>query len=134
MNNSIKAIDKSNLTEQTKFRLMYSYVIRMSLVCGFTMNPKGVYRKFRITKINVENLPSKDEVELFWKSIWCINVAFNKHAPWINDLVFNYCKDAKQNVYSIDLKTLNTITNKINPSKAPGRDLIIGFWFKKLDY
>ena len=88
---------------------MYSYVIRMSLVCGFAMNPKGVYRKFRRTKINVENLPSKDEVELFWKSIWCINVAFNKQAPWINDLVLNYCIDANQNVYSIDLKTTNTV-------------------------
>ena len=46
----------------------------------------------------------------------------------------NYCKDAKQNIYSIDLKTLNTVINKINPSKAPGRDLIIGIWYKKLDY
>ena len=90
---------------------MYSYVIRMSLVCGFAMNPKGVYRKFRRTKINVENLRSKDEVELFWKSIWCINVAFNKQAPWINDLVLNYCIDANQNVYSIDLKTTNTVWN-----------------------
>ena len=93
-----------------------------------------MYRNFRGTKINVENLPSKDEVESFWKSIWCKNVTFNKDAPWINDLVVNYCKGAKQNVYSIDLKTLNTVINKINPSKAPGRDLIIGFWYKKLDY
>ena len=43
-------------------------------------------------------------------------------------------KDAKQNVYSIDLKTLNTIIDKINPSKAPGRILISGFWYKKRDY
>ena len=46
----------------------------------------------------------------------------------------NYCKNAKQNIYTIDLKTLNSIINKINPSKAPGRDLIIGFWYKQLDY
>ena len=46
----------------------------------------------------------------------------------------NYCKDAKQNIYSIDLKTLNTVINKINPSKAPGRDVVVGFWYKKLDY
>ena len=93
-----------------------------------------MYRNFRGTKINVENLPSKDEVESFWKSIWCKNVTFNTDAPWINDLVVNCYKGPKQNVYSIDLKTLNTVINKINPSKAPGRDLIIGFWYKKLDY
>ena len=29
---------------------------------------------------------------------------------------------------------LNTVINKISSSKAPGKDLIIGFWYKKLDY
>ena len=94
---------------------------------------KRVYRNFRGIKINIENLPSNDEVESFWKSIWCKNITFNKDAPWINDLFVNYCKDAKQNIYSIDLKTINTVINKINPSKAPDSDLIIGFWYKKLD-
>ena len=28
---------------------------------------------------------------------------------------------------------LNTVINKISSSKAPGKDLIIGFWYKKLD-
>ena len=93
-----------------------------------------MYRNFRGAKINFENLPIKDKVESFWKSIWCENVTFNKDAPQINDLFLNYCKDAKQNVYSINLKTLNTVINKINPSKAPGRDIIIGFWDIKRDY
>ena len=91
-----------------------------------------MYRNFKGTRINIENLPSKDEVESFWKSIWCKNVIFNKDSPWIKDLVVNYCKGAKQNVYSIDLKTLNTAINKIIPIKAPGRDLVIGFWKKNL--
>ena len=95
---------------------------------SFSKDPKGVYKNFRETKVNVENLPSKYEVESFWKSIWCKNVTFNKDALWISDLVVNYFKD------SIDLKTLNTDINKINLSKAPGRDLIIGFRQKKLDY
>ena len=81
----------------------------------FSKDPKGVYRNFRGTRINVENLPSKDEVESFWKSIWCKNVTFHKDAPWIDDLLVNYCKGAKQNINSIDLKTLNTVINKINP-------------------
>ena len=118
----------------TKFKYSKRKHQRKTLNRSFSKDPKGVYRNFRGTKINVENLPSKDEVESFWKRIWRKNVTFNKDAPWINDLVVNYCKDAKQNIYSIDLKTLNTVINKINPSKAPGRDLIVGFWYKKLDY
>ena len=118
----------------TKFKYSKQKHQRETISRSFSKDPTGVCRNFRGTKINFENLPSKDEVESFWKSIWCKNVTFNKDAPWINDLVVNYCKNAKQNIYSIDLKRLNTAINKINPSKAPGRDLIIGFWYKKLDY
>ena len=57
-----------------------------------------MHRNFRGKKINAENIPSKDEVESFWKSIWCKNDTFNKDAPWLNDLVVNYCKYATQNV------------------------------------
>ena len=118
----------------TKFKYSKRKYQHKTINRSFSKNPKGVYINFRGTKINLENLPSKDEVESFWRRIWCKNVTFNKYAPWINDLVVNYCKDAEQNIYSIDLKTLNTVINKINPSKDPGRDLIVGFWYKKLDY
>ena len=118
----------------TKFKYSKRKYQRKTINRSFSKDPKGVYRNFRGRKINVENLPSQDEVESFWKSIWYKNVTFNKDAPWINGLVVNYCKDAKQNIHSIDLKTLNTVINKINQSKAPGRDLIIGFWYKKFDY
>ena len=115
----------------TKFKYIKRKHESKTINKTFSKDPKGMYRNFRGTKINVGNLPSKDEVESFWKSIWNKNSTFNKDASWINDLVVNYCKDAKQNVYSIDRKT---VINKINPSKVPGRDLIIGFWYKKLDY
>jgi len=100
----------------------------------FSRDPKGVYRNFKGTKIKVQNLASKDEVQSFWKSVWCKNVTFNKDAPWIKGLATNYCKDTIGNAYSIDLKTLSTVINRINPSKIPGRDLISGFWYKNLEY
>ena len=55
-----------------------------------------MYKILRGTKINVEILSSKEEVESFWKSIWCKKVAFNKDASWIRDFITNYCKDAKK--------------------------------------
>ena len=89
----------------TKFKYIKRKHQRKTINKTFSKDTKGVYRNFRGTKINVENLRSKDEVESFWKSIWCRNVTFNKDAPWINGLVVNYCKGAKQNLYSVDLKT-----------------------------
>ena len=30
-------------------------------------------------------------------------------------------------------ETLNAVINKINPNKAPGRNIFIGFWYKILE-
>ena len=73
----------------TKFKYIKRKHQRRTINKTFSNDPKGGYRNFRGTKINVENLPSKDEVESFWKSIWCKNVTFNKDAPWINGLAVN---------------------------------------------
>ena len=45
-----------------------------------------------------------------------------------------YCSDVESNQYQITRGTLKTAANKIHLGKSPGRDLIIGFWFKKLTF
>ena len=95
----------------TKFKYSKRKYQRKTFNRSFSKDPIGVYRKFRGTKISAENLPNKGEVELFWKS------TFDKYATWISDLLASYYKDAGQNVYSIYLKTLNTILNKTTQVK-----------------
>ena len=53
----------------TKFKLSKRKLQRNVINRYFSKNPKGVYRNFRGRKIDFENIPSKDEVESFWKSI-----------------------------------------------------------------
>ena len=43
-----------------------------------------------------------------------------------------YCSDVQPKQYEITKDTLKTAVNKIHPRKSPGRDLLIGYWFKKL--
>ena len=45
-----------------------------------------------------------------------------------------YCSDVQPNQYEITKDTLKTAANKIHLGKSPGRDLLIGYWFKKLTY
>ena len=49
----------------TKFKRIKQKHQRKTINETFSKDPKGVYRNFRGTKINVENLPNKDEVESF---------------------------------------------------------------------
>ena len=49
----------------TKFKHIKQKHQRKTINKTFSKDPKGVYRNFRGTKINVENLPNKDEIESF---------------------------------------------------------------------
>ena len=39
-----------------------------------------------------------------------------------------------QKDYEINLETLNKALSNIKNNKTPGRDMVIGFWYKKLQF
>ena len=85
--------------------------------------------------ITTEKIPTKNEIETFWKSIWQdTNKTFNETASWLLELELTYCSEVESNQYQITRDTLKTAVNKIHLGKSPGRDLIIGYWFKKLTF
>ena len=51
----------------------------------------------------------------------------------LRELELTYCSEVESNQYQITRDTLKTAVNKIHLRKSPGRDLIIGYWFKKVD-
>ena len=84
--------------------------------------------------IEVKNIPTKVNMQTFWKSIWNVKIDHNTNASWIKELKTNYCANVNQNYYEINLETLNKALSKIQNNKTPGRDMIIGFWYKKLQF
>lgn len=97
----------------------------------FSSNPKFVYRKMRGEQITVQEVPTKTDVENFWKGIWSKEGTFNTNATWLNNL-HDYCSDAEQKAYVIENKTITKIVKKLQVKKAPGPDMIGAFWYKKL--
>ena len=99
----------------------------------FKRNSKLVYRKFKNEEdIEVKVTPSKEEVEQFWGGIWGVEKKFNKYATWLAELKENYCKNATTINYKITEDLVKDVVNKMPNNKAPGRDLITHFWYKKL--
>ena len=82
-------------------------------------------------RIEVDKVPTKESMEQFWKSIWQDNVIL-KENDWLKDLNDKYCKNVVNTEYKLDLQALEKPIKKIQISKAPGQDRIIGFWFKTL--
>ena len=77
--------------------------------------------------IEVKDMPTKDDIQAFWKSIWNVKIDYNTNARWINELKTNYCANVNQKDYQINLETLSQGLSKIQNNKTPGQDMIIGF-------
>ena len=98
----------------------------------FFKSPKQVYRSMKGNNIIVEKLPEKEAVEKFWKDVWQKEASFNDKAEWLQQLEKTYCRDVRATNYNIDPKMLDKVIKKIQINKAPGSDLINGYWYKNL--
>ena len=87
------------------------------------------------SRIATEKIPTKYEVETFWKNIWrAPDKTFNENSSWLSELEMIYCSDVQPKQYEITKDNLKAAVNKIHLGKSPGRDLLIGYWFKKLTF
>ena len=125
--------DSKSKTEKLKYQK--KIIERKKINKLFYKDPKKVYRTMKGSAITPKCIPSKQNVETFWKGIWnnpseC-NVA---NVDWMKELESNYCLNATQKLYEIDKMTIDNAINKLKPNKAPGRDMITGYWYKQLNF
>ena len=101
----------------------------------FYKDPKKVYREMKGSIITPKSIPSKQNVETFWKGIWNNPLECNvANVDWMKELESNYCLNATQKLYEIDKMAIDKAINKLKPNKAPGRDMITGYWYKQLNF
>ena len=41
--------------------------------------------------IEVKDMPTKDDIQAFWESIWNAKIDYNTNALWIHELKTKYC-------------------------------------------
>jgi hypothetical protein len=107
---------------------------RVSLNKQFSRDQKSVYRKLRGEDIVPDRVPQKHEVEEFWKSIWCQQGSYTENDAWLGELQSSYCKNANQSNYEISSVIIEEVISKLHNNKAPGPDLIVGYWYKMLNF
>ena len=122
-------------TKSEKLKYHKKLYERKTINRNFSCDPKSVYRTIKGNRITAEKIPTKYEVETFWKSIWrAPDKTFNENSSWLSELEMTYCSDVQPKQYEITKDTLKTAVNKIHLRKSPGRDLLIGYWFKKFTF
>ena len=124
-------LDLKSNTEKLKYQK--EIIERKKINKLFYKDPKKVYITMKGSTITPKSVPSKQNVETFWKCMWnnpseC-NVA---NVYWMKELESNYCLNAAQKLYEVDKIAVDKAINKLKPNKAPGRDMITGYWYKQL--
>ncbi|XP_057310291.1 uncharacterized protein LOC130648267 [Hydractinia symbiolongicarpus] len=118
----------------TSERLKYQKRLseRRTLNKHFAKNPKLVYRQMKGDYNSAKDIPPKEDVESYWKELWSKQVMHNDKAAWLETLRQDYCTNVRQNQYTIDGQILSKVVSKMQNGKAPGNDLIVGYWYKHL--
>ena len=99
----------------------------------FKVDRKNVYKEFN-GKIGSSNgdIPNAKESRTFWSGIWGVEKKHNKEAKWLSDLKEEMVKLEQQNVVINEDKVKKQCSKMLN-WKAPGHDVVQGFWIKRLD-
>ena len=100
----------------------------------FSTNPRSVYRSFKAGNTEIKVAPTPEEIEDYWNDIWGTTGHFNNSPEWLNVLEKEYRDKIQPEDYNINVDTLQTAIKKLQDNKSPGKDLIVGYWYKSLTF
>ena len=98
----------------------------------FKTDAKRFYREIGKSKIEVEEIPEKDEISGFWKEIWGKEKKFNENAEWLGRENERMRDVEQQRWVEITVEELRSALSKSHKWKTPGIDKIPNFWLNSL--
>ena len=80
----------------------------------------------------LKNCQKRKQLKNFGKMFDKMKQSFNDKAEWLQQLEKTYCRNVRATNYNINRKMPDKVIMKIQINKAPGSDLINGYWYKNL--
>ena len=80
----------------------------------------------------IKDYPAIDELRDFWADKWEKETLINLETNWYRELEDSYCTKVLPKNYTINKGVFDKVIYKMANNKAPGNDLIIPFWIKRL--
>ena len=99
----------------------------------FAISRKNVFRNWRGKQAEIKDPPHIDRIRTFWANIWGKQTPINLDSEWYRELEKSYIPNtALHKDYEITDEVFNKYVKRMPNNKAPGPDLIVPFWIKKL--
>ena len=94
--------------------------------------PKDLPRN-RKANINVDEIPSEEQEQEFWSSIWGTHKGHNGNSEWLNDFENSTNDIPEQGWEEIQVDQIRKAVRKSHKWKSPGIDEILNFWLDMLN-
>ena len=99
----------------------------------FRNNQRQLYKELGgDTKCNTDEAPDADESRKFWSSIWSEEAKHDKDASWLGDVRQQMGKVRAMEDVVVTVDDVRKGIGRMSNWKAPGPEMVRGFWFKKL--
>ena len=79
-----------------------------------------------------DEIPDAAESKTFWEGIWSVEVEHDKEASWLGDIREQMKHVRAMDDVVVDLEGVKKGIGRMNNWKAPGPEMVRGFWFKRL--
>ena len=98
----------------------------------FRNNQKQLFKELGgNTNGGTNEVPDAAESKTFWEGIWSVEVQHNDDASWLGDIRQQMRGVKKMEDVVVELEGVKKGIGRLSNWKAPGRDQVRGFWFKK---
>ena len=98
----------------------------------FRNNQKQLFKELGgNTNGGANEVPDAAESKTFWEGIWSVEVQHNDDASWLGDIRQQMRGVKKMEDVVVELEGVKKGIGRLSNWKAPGRDQVRGFWFKK---
>ena len=98
----------------------------------FQTDAKRFYREIGKKQIEIKEVPTMQEVEKFWESIWSNPKTHNEDADWIGRETERMKDIEPQKWTDITKSDLQSALKKAHKWKSPGIDKVPNFWLSEL--
>jgi hypothetical protein len=100
----------------------------------FRNNQRQLYKELSgdTPQGNTSEIPDAAESREFWEGIWSVEKEHDREASWLGEIREEMSRIQTIDDVAVDTEGLMKGIRKMTNWKAPGPDMVRGFWFKKL--
>ena len=100
----------------------------------FRNNQRQLYKELSgdTAQGNASEIPDAAESREFWKGIWSVEKEHDREASWLGEIREEMSRIQTMDDVVVDIEGVKKGIRKMTNWKAPGPDMVRGFWFKKL--